>query len=84
MPRSAGYGLSVADEDTVKVLRSMEDKGNTTIENFTRVATPYQPALGKQNVVSMTIADGRKLVAVTAEDSDLLVVSNFGSQPPSF
>lgn len=60
----------------MRVLRGPEDADNTTLESISRSATstPYLPAWGKENIVTMTIADGRKLVAVTADDSDLLVV----------
>lgn len=48
---------------------------NATQGMVSRSANSNLPAWSRGNVVTMKIADGRKLVAVSAEGSDLLVVS---------
>ncbi|XP_034243094.1 uncharacterized protein LOC117646301 [Thrips palmi] len=70
LPRSAGLGLSVTDGKSVTVL---EGPGFNATQ-VSRSANSNLPAWSRGNVVAMKIADGRKLVAVSAEGSDLLVV----------
>jgi len=71
IPRSAGIGLSISVGDNVTVLEKPE-------ETFTNSMVPrssnYLRARNIGNLVTMKIADGRKLVVVTAEGADLLVV----------
>ncbi|KAK3908088.1 39S ribosomal protein L16, mitochondrial [Frankliniella fusca] len=70
IPRSAGIGLSISVGDNVTVLEKPED-------TFTSSMAPRSPNLQARNIgnlVTMKIAGGRKLVAVTAEGADLLVV----------
>lgn len=72
IPRSAGLGLSVTDGKSVTVLEG--PGSNATLGMVSRSANSNLPAWSRGNVVTMKIADGRKLVAVSAEGSDLLVV----------
>lgn len=74
IPRSAGFGLSVTDGKSVTVL---EGQGlNASQGMVSRSANSNLPAWSRGNVVAMKIADGRKLVAVSSQGSDLLVVSS--------
>lgn len=75
VPRSAGLGLSLSDGEFVTVLEGAG--GNTSLAQVSRSANSNLPARSDGNIVSMKMADGRKLVAATSEGSDLLVVSLF-------
>lgn len=70
LPRSAGLGLSVSDGKSLVELR----QGDNNTQIVSQSTNSNLPGRSQGNLVTMKIADGRKLVAVSAEGSNLLVV----------